>query len=69
LVDTTDARFLNLTVDPYELAKLLDDYAKSKKKIQNGMLSLNKGRIQQATVANNISSDKSIIILKLVVLI
>ncbi len=31
LVDTTDSRFLNLTIDPFELAKLLDDYAKSKK--------------------------------------
>jgi len=31
LVDTTDAKFLNLTIDPFELAKLLDDYAKSKK--------------------------------------
>ena len=31
LVDTTDSKFLNLTIDPFELAKLLDDYAKSKK--------------------------------------
>lgn len=31
LVDTTDAKFLNLTIDVFELAKLLDDYAKSKK--------------------------------------
>ncbi|MFY7965590.1 MAG: BamA/TamA family outer membrane protein [Chitinophagaceae bacterium] len=31
LVDTTDSKFLNLTIDPFELAKLLDDYGKSKK--------------------------------------
>ena len=31
LVDTTDSKFLNLTIDPFELAKLLDDYNKSKK--------------------------------------
>ncbi len=31
LVDTTDSKFLDLTTDPFELAKLLDDYAKSKK--------------------------------------
>lgn len=30
LVDTTDKKFLNLTLDPFELAKLLDEYAKSK---------------------------------------
>ncbi len=31
LVDTTDSRFLTLTIDPFELAKLLDDYNKNKK--------------------------------------
>lgn len=30
LVDTTDSKFLNLTTDPFELIKLLDDYNKSK---------------------------------------
>lgn len=29
-VDTTDERFLNLTTDPFELIKLLDEYNKSK---------------------------------------
>ncbi len=31
LVDTTDSKFLNLTTDPFELVKLLDEYNKSKK--------------------------------------
>lgn len=31
LVDTTDSKFLNLTVDVFEVAKLLEDYNKSKK--------------------------------------
>lgn len=31
LIDTTDSKYLNLTVDPFELAKLLDEYSKSKK--------------------------------------
>lgn len=30
LVDTTDSKFLNLTTDPFELVKLLDEYNKSK---------------------------------------
>lgn len=31
LVDTTDSRFLTLTIDPFELVKLLDEYNKNKK--------------------------------------
>ncbi|MCX6208620.1 MAG: BamA/TamA family outer membrane protein [Bacteroidetes bacterium] len=31
LVDTTDSKFLDLTTDPFELIKLLDEYNKSKK--------------------------------------
>ena len=31
LIDTTDSRFLTLTIDPFELIKLLEDYNKSKK--------------------------------------
>jgi outer membrane protein insertion porin family len=31
LVDTTDSRFLTLTIDPFELAKLLDEYNNTKK--------------------------------------
>lgn len=30
LVDTTDSRFLTLTIDPFELIKLLDEYNKNK---------------------------------------